>query len=102
MVVRELWVHSGPFRRRCDLVGFVNGLPLVFIELKRHDKGLKAAFDDNCTDYKRHDSALVPLQRAGDRFQRPDARLVLSPALGSLFTAGSALTRTTGPRTKAR
>ena len=52
VVVRELWVQSGPFRRRCDLVGFVNGLPLVFIELKRHDKGLKAAFDDNYTDYK--------------------------------------------------
>lgn len=52
LVVRELWVHSGPFRRRCDLIGFVNGLPLVFIELKRHDKGLKAAFDDNYTDYK--------------------------------------------------
>jgi type I restriction enzyme R subunit len=52
LVVRELWVQSGPFKRRCDLVGFVNGLPLVFIELKRHDKGLKAAFDDNYTDYK--------------------------------------------------
>jgi type I restriction enzyme R subunit len=52
LVVRELWVQSGPFRRRCDLVGFVNGLPLVFIELKRHDKGLKAAFDDNYTDYR--------------------------------------------------
>ena len=50
LVVRELWVQSGPFKRRCDLVGFVNGLPLVFIELKRHDKGLKAAFDDNYTD----------------------------------------------------
>jgi len=52
LVVRELWVQNGPFKRRCDLVGFVNGLPLVFIELKRHDKGLKAAFDDNYTDYK--------------------------------------------------
>lgn len=52
LVVRELWVQSGPFRRRCDLVGFVNGLPLVFIELKRHDKGLQAAFDDNYSDYK--------------------------------------------------
>lgn len=52
LVVRELWVHNGPFKRRCDLVGFVNGLPLVFIELKRHDKGLKAAFDDNYSDYK--------------------------------------------------
>ena len=52
LVVRELWVHSGPFRRRCDLVGFVNGLPLLFIELKRHDKGLQAAFDDNYSDYR--------------------------------------------------
>jgi len=52
LMVRELWVQSGAFRRRCDLVGFVNGLPLVFIELKRHDKGLKAAFDDNYTDYQ--------------------------------------------------
>ncbi len=52
LVVRELWVKSGPFPRRCDLVGFVNGLPLVFIELKRHDKGLKSAFDDNYSDYK--------------------------------------------------
>ena len=52
LVVRELWVQSGPFRRRCDLLGFVNGLPLVFIELKRHDKGLRAAFDDNYGDYK--------------------------------------------------
>jgi len=52
LVVRELWVQSGPFKRRCDLIGFVNGLPLVFIEVKRHDKGLKAAFDDNYADYK--------------------------------------------------
>jgi type I restriction enzyme R subunit len=52
LMVRELWVQSGPFKRRCDMVGYVNGLPLVFIELKRHDKGLKAAFDDNYTDYK--------------------------------------------------
>ena len=52
LLVRELWVQSGPFKRRCDLVGFVNGLPLVFIELKRHDKGLKAAYDDNYSDYK--------------------------------------------------
>ncbi|MDD5461004.1 MAG: HsdR family type I site-specific deoxyribonuclease [Methylococcales bacterium] len=52
LVVRELWVYNGPFKKRCDLVGFVNGLPLVFIELKRHDKGLKAAFDDNYSDYR--------------------------------------------------
>lgn len=52
LVVRELWVQQGPYKKRCDIVGFVNGLPLIFIELKRHDKGLKAAYDDNYTDYK--------------------------------------------------
>jgi len=52
LMVRELWVRRGPYLKRCDMVGFVNGLPLVFIELKRHDKGLKAAFDDNYSDYK--------------------------------------------------
>jgi len=52
LVVRELWVKNGAYTKRCDLVGFVNGLPLVFIELKRHDKGLKAAFDDNYIDYR--------------------------------------------------
>ena len=52
LAVRELWIKSGSYTKRCDIIGFVNGLPLVFIELKRHDKGLKAAFDDNYTDYK--------------------------------------------------
>lgn len=41
LVVRELWIKHGPYTKRCDLLGFVNGLPLVFIELKRHDKDLK-------------------------------------------------------------
>ena len=52
LVVRELWVKHGPYTKRCDSVGFVNGLPLVFIELKRHDKGLQAAYDDNYLDYR--------------------------------------------------
>ena len=52
LVVRELWVKGAAWDRRCDIIGFINGLPLVFVELKRHDKGLKAAFDDNYTDYK--------------------------------------------------
>jgi type I restriction enzyme R subunit len=33
-------------------VGFVNGLPLVFIELKAAHKKLKSAFDNNLRDYK--------------------------------------------------
>ena len=39
LLVSQLWVHSDLYKRRTDLVGFVNGIPLVFIELKasHHD-----------------------------------------------------------------
>lgn len=52
LAVRELWVH-GPqgYNRRADLVGFVNGLPLLFMELKNHDVDVENAFNDNYTDY---------------------------------------------------
>jgi len=30
----QFWVSGDMYKRRADLVGFVNGLPLVFIELK--------------------------------------------------------------------
>ena len=33
LAVRELWVRGRLWRRRPDVIGFVNGLPLVFIEL---------------------------------------------------------------------
>ncbi|MFO1430792.1 MAG: HsdR family type I site-specific deoxyribonuclease [Candidatus Competibacteraceae bacterium] len=52
LIVRELWVRGGLWRRRADLVGFVNGLPLVFIELNRYDQDIRAAFDGNFSDYK--------------------------------------------------
>lgn len=52
LMVRELWL-DGLQPRRADLVGFVNGLPLLFIELKRYDRDVKLAFDKNLTDYKR-------------------------------------------------
>lgn len=34
LCVRELCVHGTPYRRRADIVGYVNGLPLLFMELK--------------------------------------------------------------------
>ena len=49
--VRELWIDSGIRRRRADIVGFVNGLPLLFIECKRPDKDLRYAYEDNYADY---------------------------------------------------
>jgi type I restriction enzyme R subunit len=48
----QFWVSGEMYKRRADLVGFINGLPLVFIELKAAHKALKNAFDQNFGDYK--------------------------------------------------
>ena len=39
--------------RRPDLLGFVNGLPFVFIELKASHKNLLTAYKDNLADYRK-------------------------------------------------
>jgi len=48
----QFWITGELYKRRTDLLGFVNGIPLVFIELKASHKNLKNAYDDNLTDYK--------------------------------------------------
>ena len=48
----QFWVTGEMYTRRADLVGFVNGLPLVFIELKTVHKRLKDAYDKNLADYR--------------------------------------------------
>ena len=48
----QFWISGEIYTRRTDLLGFINGLPLVFIELKRHHRRLKAAYQDNLRDYK--------------------------------------------------
>lgn len=48
----QFWVTGEMYKRRADLVGFVNGLPLIFIELKAVHRKLENAFRDNLTDYK--------------------------------------------------
>jgi type I restriction enzyme R subunit len=52
LLVSQLWVHSDLYKRRADLIGFVNGIPLVFIELKASHRNLKHAYDDNLSDYR--------------------------------------------------
>lgn len=52
VAAEELWVYGPLHRRRCDLVGFVNGVPLVFMEFKRHDKDVERAYRDNYADYQ--------------------------------------------------
>jgi type I restriction enzyme R subunit len=54
IAVRELKVtglRAPSYNRRADLVCFVNGLPLVFIELKAVYKNIRAGFDGNLRDY---------------------------------------------------
>lgn len=52
LVVRELWVQGSLYRRRPDIIGFVNGIPLLFIELKNIHKDLSRAYYENLSDYK--------------------------------------------------
>jgi type I restriction enzyme R subunit len=52
LAVRELkmqGVRVPHYNRRADLVCFVNGLPLVFIELKAVYRNIRAGFDHNLT-----------------------------------------------------
>jgi type I restriction enzyme R subunit len=48
----QFWISGDMYKRRADLVGFVNGLPLVFIELKASHKRLEDAYNKNLRDYK--------------------------------------------------
>lgn len=52
LVVRELWIQGDIYRRRADLVGYVNGIPLIFMEVKNLNKDVRAAYDQNYSDYK--------------------------------------------------
>jgi type I restriction enzyme R subunit len=52
LIVRQFKVSGEIYNRRADLIIFINGLPLVLIELKASHKNLINAFTDNITDYK--------------------------------------------------
>lgn len=72
LCVRELWVRGDLYRRRADIVGFVNGIPLLFMELKNVHKSVRAAYEQNFKDYKDtiphlfHHNALVVLSNGDD------------------------------------
>jgi type I restriction enzyme, R subunit len=52
LAVRQLEVVGELYLKRPDIVGFVNGIPLVFFELKAHDKDVAHAYHQNVKDYK--------------------------------------------------
>ncbi len=72
LCVRELWVRGDLYRRRADIVGFVNGLPLLFMELKNVSKDICVAYEKNFLDYKDtvphlfHHNAIVVLANGVD------------------------------------
>jgi type I restriction enzyme R subunit len=52
LLVSQLSVVGNLYTCRPDLVGFVNGLPWVVIELKKPGVQARSAFDENLTHYK--------------------------------------------------
>ncbi|MFO0579035.1 MAG: type I restriction endonuclease subunit R [Polyangia bacterium] len=58
LLVSQFSVTGALYTCRPDLVGFVNGLPLVVIELKKPGVPARVAFDENLTHYKAQIPAL--------------------------------------------
>jgi len=52
LAVRQFKVAGDLYTTRADIVGFVNGVPLVFMELKAPQVDHKHAYDDNLTHYR--------------------------------------------------
>lgn len=52
LAVTQLWIKGERGFRRPDVLLYINGIPLVFIELKNSNVKLRNAFDDNLTTYK--------------------------------------------------
>ena len=53
LLVRQFKISGERYNCRVDLILFVNGFPLVFIELKATHKHIENAFNDNITHYKK-------------------------------------------------
>ena len=72
LAIREMW-YEGPYGLiRPDIMGYINGLPLLFIECKNTHKSLKAAYNVNLANYKAklpqlfHHNALILLTNGID------------------------------------
>ena len=53
LLIRQFKISGEHYNCRSDLILFVNGLPLVFIELKAAHKHIEDAFYNNITHYKK-------------------------------------------------
>ncbi|MGO1360767.1 MAG: type I restriction endonuclease subunit R [Brevibacterium aurantiacum] len=52
LAAQQMWVKGNLHSRRLDLALFVNGVPLVLMEFKEPNESVKAAYDNNLTDYR--------------------------------------------------
>lgn len=52
LMVNQFWITGQVYKRRADIVGFINGIPLVFMELKSAHKHIEDAYNNNLRDYK--------------------------------------------------
>jgi type I restriction enzyme R subunit len=52
LAANQVWIAGDLHTRRVDLVLFVNGVPLVLAEFKEPGRPVRAAYDENLTDYR--------------------------------------------------
>ena len=90
LLVSQFSVTGALYTCRPDLVGFVNGLPLVVIELKKPGVPARAAFDENLTHYKQQ----IPRSSGSTRCSSPPTARTAASArsrrIGSASSSGSA------------
>ena len=75
LAVKELKIYGDLYRRRTDIVGFVNGIPLLFVELKKNSVDIQNAYTDNYTDYLDLENFQMPFK---NHFQLYDFFVQLS------------------------
>src|SRR2546428_6260993 len=61
LLVSQMTVIGPLYTCRPDLIGFVNGLPLVVVELKKPGVPAQQAFDENLTSYKHAQNGIPAL-----------------------------------------
>jgi type I restriction enzyme R subunit len=73
----QVWLAGELYTKRADLVGFVNGLPLLFVELKASHKAMADAYDGNLSDFR----ATIP------HVFTPNAFVILSNGIEAVLGA---------------
>lgn len=52
LAVEEMWVKGELYTRRTDMLGFINGMPLLFFEFKNTGVEVENAYTENYRDYQ--------------------------------------------------